>query len=215
MRTHRHGRKPVQSGSHSFSTQPAGDDARQAIIKKDIRNKRVVYCAYEITAQAASRRRSINACMAVRPETNAKSELHFVFILIRESANRIVGTPLSFPRDRRVHPSGNAQPYPRRYAEQRRRIHAASCRTIRPRSLRPAHRTCPRGSRRDNRPACTSPPLRPANTPFPRRTLLPAQGQLPPSPQIPRSAPPNARKPPMFSNYSHICKYLSLATIEI
>ena len=115
-------------------------------------------------------------------------------MLIRESVNRIVGTPLSFPRDRRVHPSGKAQPYPRRYAEQRRCIHAASCRTIRPRFLRPTHRACPRGSRRDNRPAFAHAPSPARKHPFPRRTLLSAQGQLPPSPQIPRSAPPNAQK---------------------
>lgn len=153
--------------------------------------------------------------MAVRPETNAKSELHFVSMLIRESANRIVGTLLSFPRDRRVHPSGNAQPYPRRYAEQRRCIHAASCRTIRPRFLRPAHRTCPRESRRDNRPALA---LRPLSGPQMPRSRAARCSSRRDSFRRRRRPVPRCRmhgKPSMFSNYSYIRKYLSLAVIEI
>ena len=154
--------------------------------------------------------------MAVRSETNAKSELYFVFILIRESANRIVGTPLSFPKDRRVHPSGNAQPYPRRYAEQRRCIHAASCRTIRPRFLRPAHRTCPRGSRRDNRSAFAPAPSPARKYPVPApHAALRAGTASAVAADTPFRAAARTEKPPIFSNYSHISKRLSLAVIEI
>lgn len=154
--------------------------------------------------------------MAVRPEINAKSELQFVSILIRESANRIAGTPLSFPGARRVHPSGNAQPYPRRYAEQRRCIHAASCRTIRPRFLRPAHRTCPRGSRRDNRPAFAPRPLSGPQIPPSRAAhRSPRRDSFRRRRRYPFRAAECTEKPPIFSNYSHIGKHLSLAAIKI
>lgn len=66
-------------------------------MKKNKRTNASYSAHVTIAAQATSRRRSINACMAVRPETNTKSELHFVSMLSRESANRIVNTPYRFP----------------------------------------------------------------------------------------------------------------------
>ena len=165
MRTYRHGRKPVQSGSHSFSTQPAGDGARRAIMKKNKRTNASYAAHVTIAAQAASRRRSINACMAVRPETNAKSELHFVSMLSRESANRIVNTPYRFPetdgyiRQETRSPihgdmPNSAAAYTLRHAAQY--AHASSVRLT---GLVRAEAAAITGRR------SPTPPLRPANTP--------------------------------------------------
>lgn len=163
-------------------------------MKKNKRTNASYAAHVTIAAQAASRRRSINACMAVRPETNAKSELHFVSMLSRESANRIVNTPYRFPetdgyiRQETRSPihgdmPNSADAYTLRHAAQ-----YANASSVRLTGLVRAEAAEITGRR------SPPPPLRPANTPFPRRTPFSAQGQLPPSPQIPRSAPSKAQK---------------------
>lgn len=185
-------------------------------MKKNKRTNASYAAHVTIAAQAASRRRSINACMAVRPETNAKSELHFVSMLSRESANRIVNTPYRFPetdgyiRQETRSPihgdmPNSADAYTLRHAAQ-----YANASSVRLTGLVRAEAAEITGRRSPPAPS----PARKYPLPAPH-TVLRAGTASAVAADTPFRAVKSTEKPPMFSNYSHISKHLSLAVIDI